>query len=329
MNLQTNLRDNVHAVVIGIDSYKDQKISNLRKARKDAESIYQIFTDPNIGRIPQERVALLVDEQATEKAIQSTIGTALKKTTGEDDLVLIFFAGHGAAEPDDASDSSDGYEKYLVPHDGESDDLFASAIRMEEIAIWFKRLKARQVVLLIDSCFSGKAGGRSFQNPDVIARASFTDEALEQIAENSEGRIILAACGPNELALELNDMDNGLFTHYILAGLRGEADWNEDGRISLNELFEYVQKNVQTVSQAAGSMMTPTLKGQLSGSIYLSDFRDGEIEEELDDADIREQLEAVSDALEKGDLSTSKEILEDLLNAEAIDQAKPISSSLS
>ncbi len=56
-----NFRQNAHAVIIGINKYQDQKIPDLEFARADAESVYQILTDPELGRISPENATLLMD----------------------------------------------------------------------------------------------------------------------------------------------------------------------------------------------------------------------------------------------------------------------------
>jgi hypothetical protein len=51
MSQSSPWRQNAHAVIIGIDKYQDEKIPDLQFARADAEGVYQILTDPELGRI--------------------------------------------------------------------------------------------------------------------------------------------------------------------------------------------------------------------------------------------------------------------------------------
>src|SRR5262245_60026028 len=76
-------RENGQAVVIGINKYLDPKRPSLRFARADAESVYQVLTDPAVGRFKPENVTLLVDDQATERNIKSVIGTQLPRTAAK------------------------------------------------------------------------------------------------------------------------------------------------------------------------------------------------------------------------------------------------------
>ena len=87
-------------MIIGISDYQDPNIPDLRFARKDAEAVYEVLTDPAIGGFKKENVLLLVDEDATFMNIRSALRDWLvEKVSGEDDLVFIFFSGHGAPEP--------------------------------------------------------------------------------------------------------------------------------------------------------------------------------------------------------------------------------------
>ncbi|MGH7601986.1 MAG: caspase family protein, partial [bacterium] len=126
-------RPEARAVIIGVNKYQDDKISNLSFARADAEGVYRLLTDPELGRIFPENVILLLDEEATQRNIRSAIGTKLPRQAGENDLVYIYYAGHGSPVIDPQSRSRDGIEKYLVPSDADLDDLFATAISMNEI----------------------------------------------------------------------------------------------------------------------------------------------------------------------------------------------------
>lgn len=76
-------RLDAHAVIIGINKYRDSKIPDLAFARADAEGIYQALTDPELGRISPDNISLLLDEEATQRNIRSAIGTKLPRRAGE------------------------------------------------------------------------------------------------------------------------------------------------------------------------------------------------------------------------------------------------------
>ena len=93
-------RQNAHAVIIGINRYFDPNIADLTYARADAEGVYQALTNPDLGRFSPENVILLLDEKASQRKISTAIGTTLRRQADENDLVYIYYAGHGSAEID-------------------------------------------------------------------------------------------------------------------------------------------------------------------------------------------------------------------------------------
>lgn len=262
---------NAHAVIIGINEYKDHQIPNLAFARKDAESVYKVLIDPELGRFSRENVTLLLDNEATRRNIHTAIGIDIRRKAGNEDLVFIYYAGHGSAEIDPKCRSQDGIEKYLVPSDAELDKLFSTGIAMDEIQRFFGRIESKQVIFFIDSCYSGGAGGRTFQNPRCQRRAALTDEFLGDIS-SGEGRFIVTACGVNEVSLETKEIGHGLFTHYLIEGLKGSADKDRDGLVTINELYEYIYENVSQHARRVGGSMNPICKGSVKGKIFLSRY---------------------------------------------------------
>ena len=270
MDKAKTYRENAHAVIIGINTYQDPKIQDLRYACADAQGVYDVLTDPELGRFSPENVTLLLDGEATRRNISTEIGTKMRRRAGEKDLVYVYYAGHGSAEIDPKCQYRDGVEKYLVPSDAELDDLFSTGIAMEEIQKYFRRIESKQVIFFIDSCYSGEAGGRTFQNPNYQKRAALTDEFLTDLA--GEGRVIVAACDVREVSLETPDLGHGLFTHHLIEGLKGGADRDSDGLVTINELYDYVYENVSEQARRMGGSMHPIQKGSIRGKIFLTQY---------------------------------------------------------
>ena len=259
-----------HAVIIGIDRYQDDRIPNLHCARADAEAVYGVLTDPCLGRFPPDNVTLLLDENATERKIRSALGTDLPRRAGSQDTVLVYYAGHGAPVIDPTGKSRDGMEKYLVPTDAVLNDLRSTAIAMESIQKFFGWLEASQVLFFIDSCYSGMAGGRTFERDDYKPRASLTNDFLDDLG--SEGRLVVTACDVNEVSLEVAALGHGLFTYYLTKGLKGAADQNGDGLVTAQELYEYVHKNVSQHAKSLDGRMNPIQKGSVRGRVVLTRY---------------------------------------------------------
>jgi uncharacterized caspase-like protein len=257
------------AVVVGVGQYEDPGIPRLRYTVPDAEAMYQLLTGP--GGFKREHVLLLTDRAARKPTLRNlkwALGTFLSRSAKKDDTVVIFFAGHGAPEIDPRGLERDGLAKYLIPLDADLDDLYGSALPMDELQTIFNRIEAERIVVLLDACYSGGAGGRSFLAKRTRATTSLDDLFLERLTR-AKGRAIITAARPTEVSLELAELGHGLFTYYVLDGLRGAADANRDRLVSLQELYEYVEHQVVEKSRAVGANQHPVLKGELEGVLPL------------------------------------------------------------
>ena len=252
-------RSNIWAVVIGINTYP--RIRQLKYAVNDARLFYEYLV--KYTHVPQENVTLLLDREATLTQIRSALGTRLKSIAGKDDMVIIFFAGHGATEKDVMSPDGDGLEKYLLPYDANPQDLYATALPMREISHIFKRIQAERLVFIADSCYSGASGGRTIDITGI--RASISDNFMDRIA-TGKGRVIMTASGANEVSVENEQFEHGVFTYYLVEGLKGEADADGDGFITVDEAYLCVSDKVP---QATGQEQHPIKKGTVEGRLIL------------------------------------------------------------
>lgn len=265
MDHSTALSPAAYAVIIGIDRYRDARIPPLQFARKDARAFYRALGDPQTWGIPPEHITLLLNEEASRESIRSAIAAQLRRRAG---MVYIYFAGHGAPALNLSSRSGrPAIEKYLLPADVNADDFPASAISLGEIKEFLEWRQAEQAVLLLDTSFSPGEGGRSFRNPRFPASIELTDRELEMLA--GEGTAVLAACQAGEVALELAQVGHGLFTYFLLEGVKGQVVQQAEPRILLDDLYEYVFANVQYHARKFGREMQPRCAGSLQGDIFL------------------------------------------------------------
>jgi uncharacterized caspase-like protein len=94
------------------------------------------------------------------------------------------------------------------------------------------------------------------------------DLFLERLTR-SKGRVIITASRPTELSIELSEFGHGIFTYYLIQGLKGAADLNRDGIVTLQELYGYVEQQVSAKSRAVGGNQHPVMKGVLEGALPL------------------------------------------------------------
>ena len=189
------------AVVVGVGRYESPDIPRLRYTVPDAEAIYQILTGP--AGFKPEHVFLLTDKterKPTLRNLKWALGTFLARSAQKDDTVLIFFAGHGAPEVDQRGIERDGLAKYLIPSDADPDDLYSTALPMDELQTIFGRIEAERVVVFLDACYSGAAGGRTFASKKT--RAVNVDDLFLERLTRSKGRAIITASRPAEVSIE-------------------------------------------------------------------------------------------------------------------------------
>jgi uncharacterized caspase-like protein len=229
-------------VVIGVSHYSDSQI-NLAYAARDAESMRDFLQDPNGGGVPAANMKFLENEEATAANIRSALFTFLNNP-GPDDLVIVYFAGHGTNDPK----SPDNY--YLLGYDADPQNLGATAVRMRELQEAFANNLKANLVTLVDACHSGAIGNVVPNVANVRwARAGF-----------GEHRATLTASAVGETSAESETWGggHGVFTYYLLQGLKGAAGTRHRGQISVGELFDYVTAHVERETHGA---QTPQAAG--------------------------------------------------------------------
>lgn len=255
----------VWVVAVGISEYAAPAIRDLRFARTDAVTVADYYRQR--FDLPPGQVLVRLDTEASLRELKRLLGTELvAKANRPADTVVIFFAGHGKKEPDIGSQDLDGFSKYLLPYDADPDDLFGSALGMEDLVRILQRLPAERVVMVLDTCFSGAVGGaRSLFDPTEPIRSGATEEFLERLAASGRGRVVLTAASVDEPAFEHPELGHGIFTYYLLAGLGGTADDDRDGGIDVDELYKFVFRQVTKFTEGKQNPVkkAPNLVGSL------------------------------------------------------------------
>lgn len=249
----------IWAVVIGISQY--EQVRPLKYADKDAIAFHD-YLRQQVG-VPEDQITLLANDQATLFNLKRSLGTDLKRKAGPQDTVIIYYAGHGAPETDAMSPDGDGLEKYLIPFDADPKDLYSTGLPMREVETIFHRLSADRVIFITDSCYSGATAGRTFST--ASRRATVSDKFLTRLAKG-KGRVVLTASRAGEVSEERDDLGHGVFTYYLLQGLKGGADYDADGVVTVDEAYSYVSTHVP---QVTGQNQHPVKKGEFEGQLIL------------------------------------------------------------
>lgn len=246
----------LHVLTVGINRYRDPRIQDLACARQDAEAFGQLFADRMVKE--DRKVQILLDEEATRANVLDAAGNELARAACEDDVVVMLFAGHGSPELDSAVDQ---VARYLILHDTDRARIFATAIDMEgELLRVIKRIKAGLVVIFLDTCFSGRAGGRTFEGPQLQASTHRTlspdSRRLSDMALG-KGRLLISSCGDDQVACEERSFGHGIFTHYLLEELRDHS--RSQSTVGLGSLYERITEKVHSHTSGA---QTPTMNGR-------------------------------------------------------------------
>lgn len=235
-----------YAVVVGIEKY--QYVPDAIHANNDAE-VFREYLIETIG-FKKENIKIITDRKATQAEIEKLLGAdgwlARNSLKNKSDVV-VYFSGHGMANANSASAS-------LLPYD--VDPNYSSGINLKNLYKNLASLEAKSVTLFLDACFTGQSREEKLlidKARPVIVRDSdlYADEKITVISASSGSQVSSA----------MQDSNHGIFTYYLLKGLRGEADKNKDKKIFLSELVDYVSKEVKVSAAKIGRVQTPVVSG--------------------------------------------------------------------
>jgi uncharacterized caspase-like protein len=245
------------ALLIGISNYEDQRLASLVCPSSDVRALEEVLADPNLGGF--DLVVSHINEQKSrvEKEI-----TKLFRDRQHDDLVLLYFSGHGLRD--------DGGELYFAVRDTDHTDFDGTAIAANFVKRVMNKCSSRRQLVVLDCCHSGAfSAGFKGSKAEVIGSSVGTKAALDP---DGFGRVILTASDSTQYAWEgdkiIGDAQVSLYTSFLIDGIRtGQADLNSDGLITVNELHDYAFHRTMENS----SKQRPTIfsdRGQ--GAIILS-----------------------------------------------------------
>ena len=141
---------------------------------------------------------------------------------------------------------------YLLPYDGSPRLLDRTAILRDELFADISAANPRSVTVFLDTCYSGTTRGTDM----LIASRPIAIRALEQsIPDNFT---VMTAAAGDQTAKPLEEAKHGMFSYFLMKGMEGEADANNDNEITAGELHEYVEQNVW---QQSSNTQLPQIQG--------------------------------------------------------------------
>lgn len=239
------------ALVVGISAYPSP-LSKLPAVAADVREMGKILRSKD-GAFPSTGVVVLTERLATRKEILAALRATFGGATA-DQTVFVYLAGHGGIE--------DG-QYYFIAHDTDCDRMAETGVPLTQIKSLFDGSRSHRVFLWLDFCHSGGILVRGRRTP--MANDRFIIERTIGVVQG-HGRLIVAACSPNQSAYEDPQIGHGLFTDALLRGLKGGAV--ASGEVTSNSLFDFIDREIGSARQR------PMQFGHMTGRIVLMHYQD-------------------------------------------------------
>ena len=262
--------DEKYALVIGISKYKFPETfpnsGNLNYPAEDARTFQKLLLDETLGNFKKDKITLVVNDEATEQNIEEAFSKLITEAD-KDDLVVIYYSGHGTQGPDYNEDEPDGRDEYYVTYDtnlSSEDKLLSTSISDDRFGNWLKSISSEQIAVFLDSCYSGGAT-KSVKGATLPGQKAIKNNTVFNDFEFEEGVLLFSASQENQPSWESQEFGQGVFTHYLVKGLKGKADEDDDGTITGKELHNYLKPHVsEYVEENYPRKQVPLMKGGIT-----------------------------------------------------------------
>lgn len=236
IELSKSTRPRMFAVVVGISDYEGVG-SDLNYSDDDARIFYNYLNKAFPNEIRNGEAKLLIDAQASYTNIVEELKRIFAKSN-ENDYIIFYFSGHGGR----GSFAPYNINSYSLSH-----------FEVKEI---FKSSKAKYRLCIADACYSGSVSSGQTYMSNYESTQNLRDARLAVFLSSSS----------NEVSIESGGLRQGVFSYYLMRGLRGAADLNKDKYVTAGELFVYTRK---AVIQHSGGTQIPVVIGQKLNKIPL------------------------------------------------------------
>jgi PKD repeat protein len=255
-----------YAIIIGIAAYA--RISQLDYTDDDAESVAQ-----RLASLPgwdPENMVLLLNSQATSANFTRLLD-ALQEGT-EDDVLFVFYSGHGNRVEDTNGDEADGYDEVLCFYDVD--------IRDDTFALLLESLPMRRMAIMMDACYSGgQLNTLDVRNSGMGAEDGFLEDLAriptarpQDLDRLGKALVALSASRFDEVSWEFASLGHGLFAYALLEALDGRADaaGDRDGTTSAEECFAYIGPRVRFLAMTGAVTQNPQMLDLCPGELELA-----------------------------------------------------------
>ena len=237
---QKPYKPRLHAVVIGIDQYKNSQLK-LNYAVSDAKAIYTKLQNQVGSLYDAGVITLLTDKTQTSKSAIEAAITNISKNIQLGDVFVLYVAGHGINYP------RSGY--YMLSADTlqtSEDRVKDTSIGREQLQNLIAQVPTNKKLILLDTCNSGGALDAS----QLITTRGRTGDTgvITGLMQRKSGATVLMASESDEQAIE-GYKGHGVFTYAVLEALQGLSDTDKNGYASTDEIKIYVENRVPEITE--------------------------------------------------------------------------------
>ncbi len=239
--IETKTNNDRVALIFGIEKYNN--LPKAEFANQDAKNFYNYAI--KVFGVKKDKIKILTDNDATRrKTLTVTKNWLSSRLKANQSDLIIYFAGHGLADLNDQ-------ENYLLFYDSDPNLLSRTAISLTDLFNSIDKLNPRSVTIFLDTSFG------SFTKFVKSAKFMITSDGVK----SPKNFTIFYASQFDQIASSLRKQKQGIFSYFLMKGLEGEADLNNDKQITNGELLDYMDQNISQKALALGKKQNPMLEG--------------------------------------------------------------------
>ena len=243
---------NGFAIVVGIEDYRYAPSAEWKV--RDAQYFYE-YANKVLG-IPDENIKRpLFNEEATKAELDYIFASKssasegwLKRRIGDPQVakksdIFVYLGGHGYAD-------TRTKEPYFIPYDVRPEQA-TNGISLNKLYASLDEFGAKSVTVFVESCFSGLTGytKTSGRKPDKLIKGQNPIGIKVNPSANLTKTIVFTAASGIQASNNSDQLKHGIFTYYLLSGLQGKADLDNNKKITVKELWKFLDKNVPLSAQ--------------------------------------------------------------------------------
>lgn len=233
----------IYAVIVGVSKYSHMPVLNYTD--DDAFRFYAFLKSPEGGALSDDQITLLIDEGAKRDDILKALKEQFSMAD-PNDVIMMYFSGHGL-------------QGSFLPFDYNG---YQNRILHEELMDILDDSEAQHKLCIADACYSGSLRSKGLE--------SSLKRFYSLLNKSSSSNAFLSSSKTEEVSLEDQGLRQGIFTHYLIKGLKGGADQNGDKAVTIREIFKYVHSQVRSYT---GNAQTPMIEGTFDPELPLAHMR--------------------------------------------------------